>query len=332
MPQNVINTLKNNHIIQAIVFVTVLLILFQIRGLILSLFVAFIIASTFNPLVTYLEKKRIPRSLALVVPYILSGLIFALIILPLFPFFALQFQSLFDNFPSYIERAGTFFGVPLQFTDLQGIINAEADIISRNILSTSTKIFGGFFTVLSTLVISFYLLADFKSLDEKLSRLFPKAYRELAQKTFDEVKVRLGQWFGGQVVLSLVVGSLTYILLTIFQVPYAFVLALIAGLLEIIPTIGPVVSAVPAVIIALARSPTQALIVVCIYIVVQLLENNILVPRIMQKAVGLHPLMVLLGVIIGGQLLGLPGALLSIPFLAVANTIWSNFKERKIES
>jgi len=110
--------------------------------------------------------------------------------------------------------------------------------------------------------------------------------------------------------------------------PFALPLAVLAALLEIVPTIGPILAAIPAVIVAFTISPNMALIVVVIYVVVQVLENNLLVPRIMQRAVGLNPIVVIIGIIVGGQLLGIMGALLSVPFISLIVVIFKNVKEQ----
>ena len=139
----------------------------------------------------------------------------------------------------------------------------------------------------------------------------------------------MGAWFRGQIVLSFSIGFLTWISLLILGLPFALPLALLAGILEIVPTIGPIISAIPAVIIALNISPTMALLVVLLYIIIQLLENNILVPRIMEKAVGLNPIVIILGVIIGSKLMGIAGALLAVPFISLVVVVISSVRDNK---
>lgn len=318
--------LQENRLIQAILFVLFLLALLELKGLILNLFVAFIIASTFNPLVKFLQEKKFPKGVALISPYLLSILFLSLIVFPIIPFINLQTQSLVHNFPRYLHAASSAFGIPVETADLQKLASAEINIIGRNILSTSTKIFAGIFSILTVVIVSFYLLAGFNSLNHAIVGLMPQNLQTLTEKIVNEVEQKLGAWVRGQIVLSFAVGILTLITLSIVQIPYALVLALIAGILEAIPTIGPIIAAVPALIVALSISPQKAIIIVLVYILIQVLENNLLVPTVMKKAVGLSPLVVLLGIIVGGQLLGLPGALLAIPFLSAAQVVLSNLK------
>ncbi len=166
-------------------------------------------------------------------------------------------------------------------------------------------------------------------------KLFPKDSQDEVEDIILKVEEKLGSWLRGQITLSVTIGLLTWIALTIAGVDYALPLALMAGLLEILPTIGPIIAAVPAIIVALSDDPTKALIVLVIYIVIQLFENHVLVPRIMAKAVGLNPLVVLLGIIIGAKLLGVAGALLSVPFISlitvVVNTIQTSHKQIEVK-
>ncbi|MDO8515232.1 MAG: AI-2E family transporter, partial [bacterium] len=118
----------------------------------------------------------------------------------------------------------------------------------------------------------------------------------------------------------------TWLGLTIIGVPQAFPLAIIAGALEIIPTLGPILSAIPALIVALTISPTLTIFVIIFYIVIQQLENQFVVPKVMQQAVGLNPIIIIIGVMIGGNLMGILGALLVIPFLLVVQEIVANYR------
>jgi len=140
------------------------------------------------------------------------------------------------------------------------------------------------------------------------------------------VEDKLGAWLRGQIVLSLAIGVITWFVLTILGIPFALPLAILAGFLEIIPTIGPIIAAIPAVIVAFAISPFMGLVVMLAYVGIQVAENNILVPKIMQKAVGLNPVVILVAILIGANLMGIIGALLSIPLVSAAIIIFRAYK------
>lgn len=143
----------------------------------------------------------------------------------------------------------------------------------------------------------------------------------------EQINDKLGAWLQGQFLLSLSIALLTWITLMTLGMPFALPLAVLAGLFEIVPTIGPIISAVPAVVVALTISPNMAFIIMAAYIVIQMIENHLLVPRIMQRAVGLNPVVVIIGVIVGDRLLGIPGALLSVPFISLIVLLSKNFDE-----
>ena len=143
------------------------------------------------------------------------------------------------------------------------------------------------------------------------------------------VDEKLGAWLQGQVILSLSIALLTWTALMILSIPFALPLAILAGILEIVPTLGPTLSAIPAVVVALTISPTTAVVIVITYVLIQALEGQLLVPKIMERAVGLNPVVVILGVTIGANLMGLVGALLSVPFISFMMVIYKSLEAQK---
>lgn len=166
------------------------------------------------------------------------------------------------------------------------------------------------------------MLIDRNRIGKSVPGLLPENYKEKGILTIHLVEEKLGAWLRGQVILSLSIGLITWIALTILGIPFALPLAILAGFLEIIPTLGPIIAAIPATIVALAISPVMALTVIGVYTGIQIAENNFLVPKIMQKAVGLNPVVIIIAILIGGNLMGVAGALLSIPFASAAIIIF----------
>jgi predicted PurR-regulated permease PerM len=138
-------------------------------------------------------------------------------------------------------------------------------------------------------------------------------------------------WLRGQVILGLIIFAVTLVGLSILKVNYALTLAVIAGLLEVLPIIGPIVAGGLAVLIALTQSPLLALIVMGFYLLVQQLENHILVPQVMKKSLGLNPIAVILAIIIGGKLLGFIGILISVPVTAAIGVLLEEFVKKQEE-
>ena len=195
------------------------------------------------------------------------------------------------------------------------------------LFKTTRGIAYGFTASLTIIVVSFYSVLSGKKIKEGLLELFPAGKRKLYQEIFSESVVKLGAWARGQVTLSLTVGVITSLTLWIMGVPYALALGLIAAVFEIIPVIGPIIAAIPAILIALTISPWLALGVVIAYIVIQQLENHILVPRIMGSAVGISPLLAIVVVLIGAKLAGVVGIIIAIPLAAIIGVILKKIED-----
>lgn len=282
-----------------------------------------------TPFSDFLVRKRVPRIFSVLIPYFLTIAILVVLIFPLVPFFASQIQLLFANFPKYIDQVARTFNLNIDVSNVNNVFESEIDTIGKNALSVTGKIFTGVFSILTVLVISFYLMLEREMLKKQFIILWSKKYQENILKTIGQIENKIGLWVRGQLILSFAIGFSTWIGLTLLGLPFALPLALLAGILEIVPTIGPIISAIPAIIVALTISPGIAISVVVFYILLQMLENNILVPKIMEKAVGLNPIVIIIGVLIGSKFLGILGALLAVPFIAMVIIIIKSFKPLK---
>jgi predicted PurR-regulated permease PerM len=234
---------------------------------------------------------------------------------------------LFAGLPVYTHNAAELLGIEINIAELQRSFSSQVGSVGRNALQVTGQVFGGVFALLTIVVLSFYLLLEHKQVKKTIASFFAKDSKDAALLTLVKIEEQLGAWLRGQILLSVVIGLFTWIGLTLLGMEeYALPLALLAGLLEIVPTIGPIIAAIPGIIIALSISPTVAILVTVFYIILQILENNFIVPRIMEKAVGLNPIVIILGIIIGGKLLGILGALLAVPFIALVVVIASEIR------
>lgn len=280
------------------------------------------------PMVEFLQKKKFPKIFAVLIPYLGIVIAIFLLVVPLVPFIAEQIQSLATKFPQYIDRTATAFGFTIDKSYMQNYLGNEFDTLGRNAVDFTTKVFGGIFSVITIFVVSFYLLMYSDAFKKFLANLFHDGSREYIHRTLDQVNEKLGAWLRGEIVLMVFIGLFSWVGLTILGLPFALPLALLAGLLEIVPTLGPILSAIPAVIVAFTVSPTMAITVIVLYMLIQALENQLLVPKIMQKAVGLNPVVVILSVMTGANLMGVAGALLAIPFVSFMVVLVNSFQEK----
>lgn len=326
MNNPLISYILKNHLVAAIFLIIIGLLILKIKSILVAIFISFIIMAAFLPYVEFLRKKSLPKVLSVLIPYIFVIAFFITLIVPLIPFFASQIQSLFVTLPRYLNQAASLLGVHLEPTQLRSFIGSEIGEIGKNALEVTSRVFGGIFSTLMIFVVSFYLLLDHDRIKKFIVSLFKLELQKRALLTISYIEEKIGGWFRGQIILSLFIASITWVGLSILGIEFALPLALIAGMLEILPTIGPIIAAIPAVIVALNTSLNAALVVVLFYIVLQAVENNLLVPRIMQKAVGLHPVVIIIGVVVGSELLGILGALLAIPFISLLLILFNSFR------
>lgn len=290
-----------------------LFLLFQIKDIIVTLFLSLIIMSALNPGVNALEKKKVPRPVGIALLYLsVFGALFLLFSLILPPLVKEITSMVAYLQPTHLPSQLTEFNFTIQ--DFSSIMSQVGSSIN-SVLSVVTSTFSSIFFVFTLLVMSFYLLLDRKNLHKKFYWLpHNKKFEDISEEFMNTMELQLGGWVRGQLFLMFCVGLFTFIILTILQIPYALPLAVLAGFLEILPNLGPTIAAVPAVLITLVLStPTMAVIVLIMYILIQQIENNFLVPKIMKAAVNVEPLTSILLILVGVKLAGVTGALLAIP-------------------
>lgn len=329
MLQRFYEYLLKNQVIFALCLIIFGWFIFQIRDIILSLFLSYIIMAAILPIVSFLQKRNFPKLAAVFIPYFVIVLLLFLLIVPLVPFVVEQVKALIMGFPKYLNQVANLIGMKVDFKQIQGYLNGQENVIGSNALQVTTTFFGGLFTIITVFIVSLYLLLYNDSFKRNFAHLFHKNQHEKVLNTLSLVNEKLGAWLQGQVLLSVTIGVLTWIALMIVGMPFALPLALLAGLLEIVPTLGPTIAAIPAVIVALTISPTMALVVVVTYILIQMIEGQLIVPKIMQRAVGLNPVIVILGVTIGANLMGIVGALLSVPLISFIMVIYQSLEAQK---
>ncbi len=311
--------ISHRTIVFTVLFLLSLWFLYQIKQIILAVFVAVILMSALNPLVDRLERLHLPRWLSILLIYLLILLGLGLSLAAIIPPFVDQTISLVDRVSFYLRGLGVLEIDPNFLTSQISQLGA----LSANFLKIVVEFFSNLINVVFLAVVSFYLLLERKNLKHYLLILFWKSGEERAENFVAKIEKELGGWVRGEAILMTIIGVLTYIGLRILGIEYALPLAILAGIFEVVPNIGPVISAVPGILIGLTISPLMALAVFALYFLIQQLENTIIVPKVMEKAVGVNPLVVILSLAIGFKLLGVIGAILAVPIVLVLKTIAS---------
>lgn len=299
-------------------FLALLWAIYLIRDLILLLFVSFIFVSALSPLVHSLTRWRIPKALSI-------ALVYLLVIVALAGILTLGITPLTVQTSSLVQRltislTDLFRGLPVDQISLK----SQLPDLSKNLITVTLDIFTSFITAVLVAVITFYLLLDKEKVEDRFASLFGSK-KDKVRNLIKQIEIKLGSWLQGQLILSLIVATLIYIGLTVVGLEFALPLAILAGLLEVVPIVGPILSAVPAILIALISSPVLAAIVAGWYLIVQQTESHVIVPQVMKRAVGLNPLVVIIAIAIGSRLLGVAGALLAVPIAVVIEIITEDY-------
>jgi predicted PurR-regulated permease PerM len=314
--------------------------LYLVRDALLIVYISAIIAIGLSPLVNGAEQRaarwryKPPRWAAILAIYCCILGILVGVGLLVIPPLVQQARALWTALPMLIERGQ-------EWLVARGILqpgSSPSDVIRQSpvgggdavstVLAAVWGFIGGIFGAVTILILSFYMLADSRQIVRAFVRMFPRSERSRVDDACIRVTTKVSAWLGGQLLLAGVISFTAAIGLWLLGVPYFYVLALIAGVGEMIPVVGPLLSAVPAVAVALSQSPKLALFVAVFFFFQQQFENHVLVPRIMSRQVGVSPVIVIVSLLIGGSLLGIVGAILAVPTAAVLQVLFEEWSAR----
>jgi predicted PurR-regulated permease PerM len=283
-----------------------------IRGIILELFVAFLLMTIMEPLVVFLEKIKIPRVVSVLITYILVIGVLGGSIALIIPTLVQQTTNFANALPTYFANIGIQLSIS---GDVAKGFMQQISGVSGEVLNFTFSLFSNVFAILTILVFAFYMLLTHNGFKSQVQMLFGEAKGQKISKLIIGIEEKLGKWARGQLILMLAVAIGTYIGLLLISVPFALPLAILAGIFEIIPILGPIVSTIPAALIGFGISPVTGVGVVVVALLVRGLEGYVLVPKVMQKSVGVSPLVVLISIAVGAKLAGIMGVIVSIPLV-----------------
>ncbi|KNF09886.1 putative permease [Gottschalkia purinilytica] len=307
-----------------------------IKELLLMIFYSIILAYLLNPIVNFLERRKIKRGLGTLIVYLVLVLILVLLTFSIVPKISSEFEKLIKLLPQYFNKIYDFSdhlydkyykhieNLPSEFKAFNDVISENLEKIQGMVLMSFKGIMGSiiksFSKVLNFIIIpilTFYFLKDKDLFKKKACLAIPKKYRREVIRVSREIDMILSKFIRGQLIVATFVGIATTIMLLILGIDFAIIIGIIAGVFDIIPYVGPIIGVIPAIIFALLKSPIRALWVLIMFIVIQQLESNVLSPKIVGESVGLHPVVVLLSLLIGGSYFGILGMLLAVPVTAI---------------
>lgn len=325
-PQHVVVHIATGSILKVAAVGLLLWVLFLVREAVVVLFITVLLALALEPAVAWLKRHRVPRPLGVVLLYLAAFSLLSVVVVTLVPLLAEEIAGIARNFPAYWQQLSAKIGTVDQSfpAPIQGALDSLQSAFSQvagNTLALISAVFGNLVFFILVVVLTFYFLMQEDAVKRTLRLVTPAAAHAYLMDLVDRMQRRLNDWLRGMLFLGLIVGGLTLVGLWILDVRYYLVLALVAGILELIPYVGPVIAAIPAVFFAASESPWKGLAVLVLFWLIQQLENNLIVPRVMAKAVGLNPVVTILVVLIGAKLAGFVGVLISVP-TAAALSVW----------
>lgn len=326
-----------------VVMLTILLFyfLYDISSILLIFFISFLFAAALDPLVDRLEDSKIPRPLSMLLIYIVLFFFVGFFVTSVVTLMAEQIIAIARTVGEYVSGgAANFADLPFgnqlqpyleQFTDTVDFQTAAAQlqnaflIVQGQLVSISV----GLFNLLIVLVLAFFMVVEERSIDEFFQSIFPSRYGQYVSTRMAAVKDQVGLWLRGQLMVSIIAGVVSYIGLALLGVDYALTLSFIAGLGMVVPVVGRFFAWIVTFPIVLNQSPTLALWMSVYYLIIQQFENNLIVPYVMNKAVGLNPIVIIFLLMVGGQYLGILGFVLAIPVGTMLAIFFRDFTQKE---
>jgi len=314
--------------------------LYRFNQVVFILFIAIVMGTVIRPVVTWLHRRGLPRIAGGMLVYLLLLALFIGFVLLLFPLIVEQgttiaaavpgyYQSLREwmvNYPNQlIVRLSKF--LPGTLPSLRPVQQTGPEMIASagQALGYVTLAAKVIFIAIAILVLAFYWMLDGPQTIQSFLLLVPQEQRESISELIAAMETKVGSYIAGQGVLCLVVGIIALVAYLLIGLPNALVLALVAGVLEAVPMIGPLLGVIPAAVIALSIAPAKLVWVIVATVVIQQVENGLLVPRVMRKAVGVNPFVSLLAIFAFSSLLGIAGVLMAIPMAAILQLLLNRF-------
>lgn len=313
MPRKV--EISHKTVIFTVLFLISLWFLYYIKDIIIELFIALLLTAILDPLVNFLSRLKFPRGLSVLIAYIFVFGVFGGSFGFLIPILLEQTSAFVSALPNYLSNFGL---IPSE-------ILVKLGSLPSDVIKFTFSIFSNLVSVLTIMVFAFYMLLSRGKLEDQLDNFFGDERKKQIGRIITTLESRLGGWARGQLLLMLIIGVTTFIGLSILGIPYALPLAILAGILEIVPYLGPIVAAIPSVLIGFGISPVAGTGVIIMAILIQQLENYILVPKVIERSVGVAPIITLIALAIGARLAGITGMIISIPLVITIQVIIQSF-------
>ena len=329
--KNLTININSGTIVKTILLILLFFSVYLFRDLVVVVLTSVVVASAIEPAVRWFKKLRVPRVLAVILVYLLLASVVVGLFYSFVPPLFKEISNFITNLPQFVDNLD--FWSPISNRDL-GILNPAVQDFSSNISisevtgqfqrivgnategfwKTMTTVFGGALSFMLIIVLSFYLSVQEDGIDNFLKIVTPAKHQDYIVDLWKRSQAKIGLWMQGQLILALIIGVLVYLGLAILDIRYAFLLAVLAGVFELIPLFGPILAAIPAIFIGFTQGgPSTGLIIMGLYLIIQQFENHLIFPLVVKKVTGLPAIFVIISLIIGAKLAGFLGLILSVP-------------------
>jgi predicted PurR-regulated permease PerM len=310
--------------------------IYLVRDILIWFIFALIISVLFEPGIKFLRKFKIPRVLAVIFIYVSIFGVLGILIYWMSPMFITETQQFSQLFPQYFEKiAPPLRGLGIEaFESMESFTQALGSALqnaSKDILNALSVFFGGIGSTIFVLAIALFLSLEEKGVERVIGLLSPKRYEVYISSLWEKSQNKVAGWFGARILTSLFVGIALFVTLYLFNVKYSLSLAFLAGILDFIPLIGPVIAGIIAFFFVALDSWLKAIFVLIAFILIQQIEGNILSPILTRRFVGLPPVLVLISLALGAKLLGILGAVLAIPLAGIIFEFLRDFLRKRKE-
>ncbi len=352
MDKDIINININiGTIIRFFLVMILLALLYFFQNLVLSILTAIVLASSLEPVIQLIERKKIPRIFSAIIVYILLFLLMSAVVFIFVPQITAQFTEIYNQLPKHIDAlnvwlkqitgAGdvvgkTFSVLQERFFGSSVSVDAESSILENSSFFSKSVLlfFQSIFNFILIIVLSFYFALQKHGVEKFITIVTSPKYTNYAINLWKRSQVKIGYWMQGQLILAVVIGAVTYLgLLVFFGFEQSLLLAFLAAIAELIPVLGPFLAAIPAIGIGLTTGgATLALSVLVFYLVIQMIESQLIYPLVVKKVVGVPSFVVIISLIIGAQLFGFLGVILSIPVAAAIMEFIKDVEKKQKEA
>jgi len=315
------------------IFAIFVVVMFMGRRILLALFLAIVISSGLEAAVNFLERRGLPRTLGVILIFLLGVLAAIITIYAIVPLVIVDANTIVQSINKLSESWGLApfinFKTTQSFSAFINNISSQFFSGDATPIGAFSNVVGGVVLAISVLITSFYLSLSHDGVERFIRAVFPADYEETALRIYARSRRRIGMWFRSQILLSALVAIIVVITLIVLKVRYAFFLGIIAGIFELVPFVGPILAGSAATLSALTTSPALALYTLIAFVIIHQLENHVLVPVLIGRTVGMHPVIVIIALLIGLEVGGLLGILISVPVAVVFQEIIEDWGSRK---